>query len=90
MMASSYEVRQVAVKVKNIYREIEYRRIKLRNDARESSFYWKGQAGSAFQREYERIDAEIKGLLDILEGLEGRLKTLAVTIDEWEALQAAD
>jgi len=86
MMASSYEIRQVAAKIKNIYGEIDRRRSKLYHDAKESSFFWKGSGSNAFSQEYEKINNEIKELLDVLEVLERQLKTVAVIIDEREAL----
>jgi uncharacterized protein YukE len=89
-MASSYEVRQVAIKVKNIYNEINRRRVAVSTDALESPYWWKGAGSDAFSREYENISHDIKALLDVLDELERQLKTVATAIDEWEALAIAE
>lgn len=89
-MTSSYEIRQTAIKVKDVYGEIDRRRAKTLTAARESALWWKGAGSDAFSHEYARIDGEIKKLLDTFETLERRLKTVANAIDEWEALLAAE
>ncbi|MDR2357145.1 MAG: WXG100 family type VII secretion target [Oscillospiraceae bacterium] len=89
MTASSYEIRQVATKVKDVYGEIDRRRARALGDARNASLLWKGAGSNAFSQEYERIDGEIKNLLDNLDELERRLRAIAAETDAWEALLAA-
>jgi WXG100 family type VII secretion target len=86
MMASSYEVKQVAAKVKKVQNEIDHRRSMVFGDVKESIFWWKGAANESFINEYKKIDDEINALLDILAGLERRLKAVASAIDESNAL----
>lgn len=86
-MASSYEVTQVSGKVKNIYYEIDNRRMKLYDEIKNISGWWKGEASNSFNTEYNKINNDITALLNKLIELERNLKSIAVSIDEYEALE---
>jgi WXG100 family type VII secretion target len=86
-MASSYEVTQVSGKVKNIYYEIDNRRMKLYDEIKNISGWWKGEASNSFNAEYNKINNDITALLNKLIELERNLKSIAVSIDEYEALE---
>ncbi|MDR0405981.1 MAG: WXG100 family type VII secretion target [Clostridiales bacterium] len=87
-MASSYEVRKVAQKIKTVYREIDTRREKVRKDVREVPHWWKGKASEAFVGGYEQINNQIGALLSSMDELERQLKAIAAAIDDWARLQA--
>lgn len=85
-MASAYEVRQVAVKVKNLYNEMDRRRSKLNSEAKDSIYWWKGAANDKFLQEYKKTNDDIHALIDALVELEKNLRAVANAIVEAEAL----
>ena len=86
MMASAYEVKQVAAKAKNVYTEIDRRRTSTYTNVRESSHWWSGDASSAFAQDYNKLNNEIHALLDTYAALEKQLKAVAEAMEEAEAL----
>ena len=84
-MASEFEIRQVAIKVKNVYNEINRRREKVYSEVKDTAFWWGGSAGHVFVDEYRRINDDIYMLLDILAGLELYLIAMANAAAELEA-----
>jgi uncharacterized protein YukE len=85
-MASAYEVRQVAAKVKSIKSEIERRRLKNNADAKEAPYWWSGEASYTFSLEYKKIDGDIRALLDVFDDLEIQLEAMADAIVKAEEL----
>ena len=89
-MASAYEVRLVAGKVKSAYSEIDRKRSTMFTAAKDSANWWRGSASDAFSQEYKKINDEIHSLLDLFIELEKQLKVVANTIEEAEALAQSE
>jgi len=81
-MASAYEIRQVAVKVKKISADIDLRRASAYTSAQEASLWWVGDSSSAFAHEYNKINNDIHALLDIFAQLETQLKIVSDELEK--------
>ena len=89
-MASAYEVRLVAGKVKSAYSEIDRRRSSVFANAKDSANWWHGAASDSFSLDYKKINDDIHALLDVYTELEKQLKAVANAIDAAEAAAKAE
>ena len=88
-MASSYEIRLVAIKIKNAYDMIETGNNQTVSRLQEVPNWWQGRASEAFMSELSGITKNVNSYLKTLDKLYLKLNRLADKIDEWEALKAA-